>query len=56
MNVVGRNVDHLEENITRAERELDPSKLRKVFSSLSGLVSCPYKSSTNGPVRIFLLM
>lgn len=34
MNVVSGNVDVLEESISKVERELDPSKLRKVFSSL----------------------
>ena len=39
LGVVGRNVDQLEESMSKAEKELDPNKLRKVFSALPGLVS-----------------
>ena len=38
LGVVSRNVDVLEECVSKAEKELDPSKLRKVFSSLPKLV------------------
>lgn len=34
-----QNVDALEEAVSRAEKELDPSKIRKVFTSLPKLVS-----------------
>ena len=37
--VVGRNVDQLEEAMSKVEKELDPNKLRKVFSAIPGLVS-----------------
>lgn len=37
LSVVSKNVDQLEESISKAEKELDPSKLRKVFSTLPGL-------------------
>ena len=39
LSVVGKNVDQLEESMSKAEKELDPNKLRKVFSALPGLVS-----------------
>ena len=32
-------MDQLEESMSKAEKELDPNKLRKVFSALPGLVS-----------------
>ena len=38
LSVVDRNVDQLEETMSKAEKELDPNKLRKVFSALPGLV------------------
>ena len=38
LGVVSTSVDQLEESISQAERELDPSKLRKVFSALPKLV------------------
>ena len=44
LGVVGRNVDQLEESMSKAEKELDPNKLRKVFSALPGLVSAKYNS------------
>jgi hypothetical protein len=46
LGVVGRNVDQLEESMSKAEKELDPNKLRKVFSALPGLVSATYDYST----------
>ncbi len=36
MNMVSRNVDHLEEAISKAEKDLEPSRLRKVFTSIPG--------------------
>ena len=41
LGVVSTSVDQLEESISQAERELDPSKLRKVFSALPKLVGHP---------------
>ena len=35
--MVSRNVDQLEVAVSQAEKDLEPSKLRKVFSSLPGL-------------------
>ena len=32
-------MDQLEESMSKAEKELDPNKLRKVFSAIPGLVS-----------------
>ena len=42
MNVVGRNVDQLEEAISKAEKELDPSKLRKMFTAFVSSESPQY--------------
>ena len=39
--MVSTHVDSLEEVVTKAERDLDPSKIRKVFSSFPKLVSEP---------------
>ena len=38
LGVVSESVEQLEESISRAEKELDPSKIRKVFSVLPKLV------------------
>ena len=38
LGVVSESVDQLDESISRAEKELDPSKIRKVFSVLPKLV------------------
>ena len=35
--MVSRNVDHLEAAVSAAEKDLEPSKIRKVFSSIPGL-------------------
>jgi hypothetical protein len=32
--MVSRNVDFLETSVTQAEKDLEPSKIRKVFSAL----------------------
>jgi len=40
LGVVSESVDQLDESISRAEKELDPSKIRKVFSVLPKLVCC----------------
>ena len=47
LGVVGRNVDQLEESMSKAEKELDPNKLRKVFSALPGLVNAKYNYDTD---------
>ena len=39
VNVVGRSVDQLEETISNAEKELDPSKLRKMFTAFVSSVA-----------------
>ena len=40
MTTVSRNVDVLEETISKAERAVDPSKLRKVLFSLVSEFGC----------------
>ena len=35
--MVSRNVDLLEDSVSQAEKDLEPSKIRKVFSSFPGL-------------------
>ena len=37
--MVTAQVDQLEQTVKKAEKELEPSKLRKVFSALPGMVS-----------------
>ena len=39
MQLTAQNVDVLEEAVSRAERELDPSTIRKVFTAFPKLVS-----------------
>lgn len=39
MFLVSRKVDALEESVTKMERNMDPGKLRKMFTSLPGVFS-----------------
>ena len=40
MAMANSNVDQLEEAVSQAERDLEPSKIRKVFTSFGFGVSC----------------
>lgn len=55
VNMVAQSVDSLEEVVAKAERDLDPSKLRKVFSSLPKLVKMPQKLVFCGHQSLLLL-
>ncbi|XP_064393136.1 biogenesis of lysosome-related organelles complex 1 subunit 4-like [Halichondria panicea] len=51
VSLVGHNVDQMEEAISKAEKELDPSKLRKMFSAFRR--SKPEPTPTWQPPRVF---